>query len=583
MPIVPRFTITQTDSHVLLEIRVPHVRVTADSIQVALSSSTITQPLERIDGINDDHDQDDPATSFHTNTLHFSSTPYLLILNFAPNRFDEFAAEACATYEPTIKNGVVRLSLKKENVGVFWEDLDLIGRMVQPNGANEVTSRSKNSNWLKEVVTSEIHCFEDMENGSDSHRSRTNVKDIAGSYGFLKMFKGIFSDLHRDGLAREMLEMPWDEENTDELRIDECNNDIFWRRRNLRWSMEKEKFDEERWIQDLDIEDDYVYQCAMNMKSHWKPSTSKEKSNSMESLMNEMASISMTHKSNQRAFLEDYFSPDEQLQLTSIPYPILPPVTLQQPREAKLMESLLLGLWDILFAYVYDYITTGGDPTVESAWTITTLSASLSCLEDYFDTIFVQGGQDNHHIEQTDRTAIDPDGIHNSNTADSTLLVVVSSIRRTLIYPYLRNIKLASNCAEQVVLIFQQGPRCMIRCLLQTRQILEKSDIYYLGNKLFVDPYLLWLQRDAMEISSSIENLVPKLKNSICLAKEQSLAWLGLGSVDQEQIISTDDEEEDSSNTDEDDSSSADEGQESARYQTSSALLDVNIDDSFLP
>lgn len=42
---------------------------------------------------------------------------------------------------------------------------------------------------------------------------------------------------------------------------------------------------------------------------------------------------------------------------------------------------MLLGLADILFAYAYDHRTTGGDPSVESAWTVATLSPLLSWLE----------------------------------------------------------------------------------------------------------------------------------------------------------------------------------------------------------
>jgi hypothetical protein len=112
--------------------------VTTESIQVALSSSD--KPLLSLDR-NDEQDST-------TTTLHFSSSPYLLILNFEPNRFHEASAEACASYEPTIENGVVRLSLRKQKQGVFWEKLDLVGRMV-PLKQEKSTSTS---NWLKEVT-----------------------------------------------------------------------------------------------------------------------------------------------------------------------------------------------------------------------------------------------------------------------------------------------------------------------------------------------------------------------------------------------------------------------------------------------
>ena len=35
----------------------------------------------------------------------------------------------------------------------------------------------------------------------------------------------------------------------------------------------------------------------------------------------------------------------------------------------------------------------------------------------------------------------------------------------------------------------------VIRSLLRAREILEKSESYYIGNKLFIDPYLYWIQR----------------------------------------------------------------------------------------
>jgi hypothetical protein len=196
MPITPRFSISQTDTNVLLDIRVPHVRVTTDSSQVALSSADVEPSLLRPD--------QEPAC----NVLHFSSAPYLLMLNFEPNRFHESSAEECATYEPTIENGTVRLSLRKEKPGVFWENLDLVGRMAQPKKGR---AAAPTNNWLKEVINSETDDeITELDVGHDSETMQEQ-RVLAGSYGFLRMFSGIFTDLGKDGLAQEMLEMPWDE------------------------------------------------------------------------------------------------------------------------------------------------------------------------------------------------------------------------------------------------------------------------------------------------------------------------------------------------------------------------------------
>ena len=41
MPITPHFSLTQTDTHIELNIRVPHVRVTAESIQVVVDDDQV--------------------------------------------------------------------------------------------------------------------------------------------------------------------------------------------------------------------------------------------------------------------------------------------------------------------------------------------------------------------------------------------------------------------------------------------------------------------------------------------------------------------------------------------------------------
>ena len=48
--------------------------------------------------------------------------------------------------------------------------------------------------------------------------------------------------------------------------------------------------------------------------------------------------------------------------------------------DTKEERALLLGLIDIIFAFVYDHITTLGESTVESSWTISKISATLSHL-----------------------------------------------------------------------------------------------------------------------------------------------------------------------------------------------------------
>jgi protein SHQ1 len=524
MPITPQFAITQTETHINLEIRVPHVRVTSESVQVAITDDSV---------------------------LHFASPPYLLVLEFAPQQFHETADESCATYEPTIRNGVIQLLLKKKKKGQ-WENLDLLGRMV-PN------KKAGTSRWLREVKGDgdSLDNEEGAQQADDSHNSVLPV-DYAG-YGFRRMFHGIFTDLARDGLAKEMLEMPWEEQS---LLLAESSTRH--ERREQRFQMEARNFGIERYMGDLEIEEDYIYQCAMAMESHWQQSSSDGK---VAELTEQLSSLEI--QSDFVAGQESFFSSDERLQLVSIPYPLLPP-SLQPDQE----HALFLGLLDILFAYVYDHIVTDGDPTVESAWTITILSPSLSWLEDWLPE-------------------------------DSVQTVAASSLRRALIYPYIRNYDFAVHVMNQVTTILRQGIRCVLRCLLKTRTILDRSEMYYLGNKLYLDPYLAWVQAHAATLPGklvSLAEIVEKvllddgLKDTLGFDLVQLEATVREEEGDEDSSSSeSEDDESDSSSSDEDPSATPDKAGQSETPQDqdgptltktkdvrSSALLDSNLGKSVL-
>jgi len=259
------------------------------------------------------------------------------------------------------------------------------------------------------------------------------------------------------------------------------------RRRATRRDVEQGKFHEERYLQDLDIHDDYIYQCALTMKPHWiiieqnegGLSLLEHSTEQVQSLSKQLATMSVssevessvmkTNCSDKQPFV---FTTEERLLLAEIPYPLL-----QQEYSFVQQRAVQLGLLDLLFSYVYDHLTTSGEATVESAWTVSILSASLSWLDDWQkdDDVETEAGEEEKYDEIVD--------------------VVTSSIRRSLIYPYIRNFDFSLTCWQHVSRILRQGTRCVIRSLLQIRCILDHSDLYYLGNKLFVDPYLAWLQQ----------------------------------------------------------------------------------------
>lgn len=412
MPITPRFEISQTLSDVTIEISVPSTRVSSDSIEVLLEDDRV---------------------------LHFFSAPYLLKLAFE-NNFQENAHEECAKYDPA--KATITLTLSKQEP-VEWPRLDLTARLLQPKPVN--------ARWLKEVVggqeeTTDAAGEDDNDDDNDISATENDASDLlrpmtnmGDGYGFANMFQNIFVDYCREGLAQEMLQL----ENPEGTNQQD--------RQTQRREKEEEDFDADRYLGDFHIEEDdcYLFSMAMSFEPHWRRGGDES------SLSRNMQQLQVTSEASESPSKEaPFFNSDEQLLLATLPYPLLPKI------DDEKKSSLYCGLLDLLFAHVYDHLLTQGDPTVESAWTISTLSYSLS----WFDSL------------------------------DKVDQVIFSSLRRTLIYPYIRNLDFGKYIWKQVSEIVSDQ-RSVIRCVLQIRNTLEKSESYYLGNKLYIDPYLAWLQQ----------------------------------------------------------------------------------------
>ena len=103
MPITPYFKLSQSSTQLVIIIRIPHIRVSASTIEVVVE-----------------------GTEFH-----FFSSPYLLHLSFPHNLLDdaESCREAKATYDPSDKNGTLTVTIWKEDEGL-WDNLDLLSNLI---------------------------------------------------------------------------------------------------------------------------------------------------------------------------------------------------------------------------------------------------------------------------------------------------------------------------------------------------------------------------------------------------------------------------------------------------------------------
>ncbi|KAL5103619.1 hypothetical protein TcWFU_010458 [Taenia crassiceps] len=124
-----------------------------------------------------------------------------------------------------------------------------------------------------------------------------------------------------------------------------------------------------------------------------------------------------------------------------------------------------LGLVDLLLAYTYDYRVREGDENCESGWVIVKIASTLSWLE-LFPNL-------------------------------PTLLR--SFYERTLSFPLIRNWKLCRKVQADVASLLQHknAKAWILYILLEIRRMLIDYPGYYIFVDLFMDDYIVWLQKSA--------------------------------------------------------------------------------------
>ena len=391
------------------------------------------------------------------------------------------------------------LHLLKKERGQVFADLDLTTTLLQPVRSFDPSASSssaaaagppsievlRSEGYLapppsaSTTTTTATHDKEEIEDNNDeASRSRY--------YGFNRQYTGVFTHLSGEMVVLEVLRVP-DPEGTPEGM-----------RGPLREADEAKDFDGDRYLGDLcGAEEDPVYQEAMGLTPFWEEGKEEEMEDGEKE---ELATL------KNKEFL------------------------LRGTDEER--KALGLQLLDMVLAFLYDYRTTSGDPTVESAWTLTTLSPTLSYLETYY-----------------------------SLDASSLPNVLQTFVRRCLTYPYLRVWALAQQCLHDAHhLVHKGGRRALLRCVLRARKILRRTETHYLLNTLFLDDWCVFLQQPAAE--AVVEGLKAAWagagKEGGC-GKEE----VGLGLLELEAMLNGEEEEEEEESESEEETSSSEEEEES--------------------
>ncbi|KAJ6551870.1 SHQ1 protein-domain-containing protein [Mycena capillaripes] len=102
-------------------------------------------------------------------------------------------------------------------------------------------------------------------------------------------------------------------------------------------------------------------------------------------------------------------------------------------------------------------------------------------------------------------------------TSPSELTASLSqSYRQSLCFPLYRSFLLAEACREAVAALFPLRKRAIVRCLLETKFILDHHEVYYVYSKIWLADFCVWVQAPASddtlrEIGAAVKILpIPK-------------------------------------------------------------------------
>jgi len=370
--------------------------------------------------------------------FRFYCKPYFLRLNLPGNILDNTETES-GTYD--FDEGVFKLKFQKETKGQHFEGLDLITKLLTPA---ETKKKNPIGPLIEELDNREEKNIENQEeeeeeesdgneDGGDEwyHEQNQNTDDsvtklaakisddeetltmtMTTKYGFAQTKSNVFKKLT--------------EEYYSVIEVSHPDSTLLSSRRELRLTSENEKFDADHYLADL-YDDSGMIEALLDT---YDPMATDMIQNVEEYTESEMDCLKELPK---RTYLLD--------------------------KQEK--NWAFLSLIDILYAYCYNARINLGDSNVESGWTISKISGTLSFLDTF------------NSLEE----------------------VLVACLRRSLCVPLYRNWKLSQLVLSDLVRSVRRGGhKWIIKALLHTRKIFIDEEYRYVLNDLYVNDYCVWIQ-----------------------------------------------------------------------------------------
>ncbi|KAF1783496.1 SHQ1 protein [Phytophthora cactorum] len=435
---------------------------------------------------------------FYVDGLDFTfyCKPYLLKLHFPHEVVDDDLAKA--VYDPNKENGTIVVHLPKKEPGQDFPDLDMLTKLLQPQrppvdiktekqraayrstdsaGSAPIGTFQEENERLnalidgKPVPSKSADGFVSvgprvlgnygnfgsikLDAGKDDTESiGVRVTDLAPSYGFNNAYSDFFRVWH--GEVSEILSLPDPEHIQPEQR------------RILREGAEEQMFDIERYLMDFANQgDDMYFELAMAYEPFWRKypvlppaAAARKKAEVVKPLIVEVDS-DVNHVGDSISSMS--------LEATASQPPPAPSASSSSGSSITFTDAeqeLLLRLPRKEFLLPEGspeeklQLTTQGDSGVESTWTVSIVSPTLSWLDSNADL----------------------------------RAVVRSTVRRMITFPFLRQYDLAMRSVREASEILKRGKRVVLRALLTLYRIVEKSETQYLLNSLYFQDYCVWIQ-----------------------------------------------------------------------------------------
>jgi protein SHQ1 len=136
-------------------------------------------------------------------------------------------------------------------------------------------------------------------------------------------------------------------------------------------------------------------------------------------------------------------------------------------------KDVYLNLPPLLFAILYDTITTMSSPTPESPWTISRLSPSLSSLAPVY---------------------LSPTPSIPFSHLPPIKQIRIAVYRRVLTYPLYRNLTLADKVWAETIRCVSMGKRAIIRLLTMARTMFMDGGDWSVYSRIIWEDYIIWCQ-----------------------------------------------------------------------------------------